>query len=102
MCIGRRTDARIYRHSGLDTILRMHAKGRNGRQLCIFADQGYAHSTVVQVPYGKSLRMSRKQRNFNVAMSQVRIAVEHEFGKIRNFFRFTQYVGECSTYFFVP
>lgn len=68
------------------------AKGDEGRQMMLYADQGYALSAVLMTPY-PGLLLTPEEAAFNWVMSACRIAVEHEFGRLRNLLRKSQYEG---------
>ena len=87
---GRRYDAYILRESGLLAELeaRPHDTGRN--TLCIHGDPAYPLCPQLQVPF-PTVNITDDQQTFNAAMSKVRITVEWSFGKIVNFFKFTDF-----------
>lgn len=95
--LGSRHDQAMLKDSDLESVLRMHAKGHEGRQMMLYGDKGYSANDVIMTPFpGNEERMAPHRVDFNKTMSKCRIGVEHEFGRTRNVFRMTQYEGEWS------
>lgn len=93
--VGSRHDQAMPKDSQIETVLRRYAKGTNGRQMVLYGDKGYQLTDVIITPFpGVSGEIPDYQRRFNLSMSRIRIGVEHEFGRVRNVFRATQYEGE--------
>lgn len=90
--IGSCHDTAVLRMSGLSDMLERDAKGFGGRQMMLYGDQGYRNSAVMLTPY-PGIHLLAHQSRFNRIMASVRVAVEHEFGRLRNIFRMTQYKG---------
>lgn len=67
-------------------ILRICAKGYDGRQMTLYSDQGYPLSDVIMTPV-------QGGPAFNLVMSHLWIGVAHEFGCVRNLMRFTTHAG---------
>lgn len=86
--------------SGLTEVLARDAKGYGGRQMMLYGDQGYQNSAVMLTPY-PGVNLGEDQACFNRLMASVRIAVEHEFGRLRNILRMTQYKGKSSPCLYV-
>ncbi|EGG04849.1 uncharacterized protein MELLADRAFT_72295 [Melampsora larici-populina 98AG31] len=95
--IGSRHDTAILRMSGLSEVLERNAKGFDGRQMMLYGDQGYQNSAVLLTPY-VGLNLGPEQAAFNWIMASVRVAVEHELGRLRNIIRMTQYKGNLRFY----
>ena len=93
--MGARHDTAILRATRIVEILRMCAKGFNGRQMTLYGDQGYPLSDVIMTPFRGGRDLPPHERGFNLAMSRLRIGVEHEFGRVTNLMRFTTYEGLC-------
>lgn len=90
--VGSRHDQAMLQHTQIEGILRQHAKGLDGRQMRLYGDKGYTATDVIMTPFrGHEDRLDFRQTVFNKAMSRCRIGVEHEFGRVHNVFRLTQY-----------
>lgn len=85
----------MLKDSQIETILQRYAKGANVRQMVLYGDKGYQLTDITITPFpGMPADMPDHRRRFNLAMSRIRIGVEHEFGRVRNVFCSTQYEGE--------
>lgn len=72
----------------------MYAKGYGGRQMISYRDQGYPDTDVIMNPFcGPPENLQPYQKHFNHSMSRFGIGIEHEFGRVRNMERQTQYEG---------
>lgn len=89
----------MLRHSDVEGILRREAKGHDDRQMVLYGDQGYQLNDVIITPFrGVPGHMAPHCRRFNRNMSKIRIGIEHEFGRVHNILRQTQYEGvSCLT-----
>ncbi|KAK3805229.1 MAG: hypothetical protein J3R72DRAFT_428671 [Linnemannia gamsii] len=59
--------------------------------MCIFDDQEYENSPVLQVSFpGRDHELTDGQRRFNLAMAEVRTAVEWSFGHTLQYFAYTE------------
>ena len=72
--------------SGLFPLLQMNSKKPNGDPLCIYGDPAYPLRNHLQGPFKGNL--NQIQKDYNKAMSQVRVSVEWVFGDIANYFAF--------------
>ncbi|GJJ68191.1 nuclease HARBI1 [Entomortierella parvispora] len=88
---GKQHDTAMYRISRLQDTLLERVKDVAGNNMCIFGDQGYELSPVLQVAFpGRDNELTAGQRAFNKAMAEVRIAVEWSFGHTLQYFSFTE------------
>ena len=87
---GTRHDARMYRESGLPQILEECAYDTQGNSLCLYGDPAYGHSQNLIAPFGGA-SLSREKEMFNRRMSRVRVSVEWTFGKVLQYFSYTDY-----------
>ena len=71
----KRHDTGMLADSGLLTDLQHHSFTPNGQLLCIYGDMAYPMGVHLQAPF-KGARLRPTEKNFNKAMSQVRIYVE--------------------------
>lgn len=62
----------------------------NGQSLCLYGDPAYPLTGHLQAPF-KNVPITQQMKNFNRAMSEVRVAVEWLFGNIVNFFKFVDF-----------
>jgi len=79
--VGRRADQSIMHESRVAEDMIEHCKGENARQMICYGDLGYGLLRGV-IFCGYKNPASEAQRNFNKAMSVVRICVEWQFGLI--------------------
>lgn len=87
---GKRHDSAMLAESGLYDQLVQHANLPNGRSMCIYGDPSYPHRPHLQAPF-KGARITQEQRDWNKAMSSVRVSVEWIFGDIANYFKFLDF-----------
>ena len=81
---GRRHDSTMLYESGLLPTLRrvaFHAQ----QPLCLYGDPAYPLGVHLQGAF-KDRQLTPQMRNYNKAMSEVRVAVEWMFGNITNYF----------------
>ena len=86
---GRRHDSGMLAMSGLLPLLQQHSNSQNGNPLCIYGDPAYPLRNHLQAPFKGNL--TPIQKDYNKAMSQVRISVEWIFGDILNYFAFLDF-----------
>ena len=67
-----------------------YAVHKNGDPLCIFGDPAYHHRPQLQGPF-KGARLTQKEKDWNSAMSSVRVSVEWIFKDIINYFKFLDF-----------
>ena len=94
---GRRHDSFMLRESGLLAQLEERSYDPAGNVMCIYGDPAYPLRAHLQAPF-KGNNLTEMQREYNKAMSGVRISVEWLFGDIASNFKFidfkkTQKVG---------
>ena len=87
---GKRHDSAMLTESGLLPLLQQYSHDTNGRPLCIYGDPAYPLRIHLQAPF-KGARLTQDQKDFNQAMSKVRVCVEWVFGDITNYFAFLDY-----------
>jgi hypothetical protein len=88
---GRKHDGAIYKASRLQATLLDRVKDTAGNNMCLFGDQGYKNSPVLQtiIP-GEEHELTDAQNAFNRAMAEVRAAVEWSFGCTLQYFAFSE------------
>ncbi|CAD6940450.1 unnamed protein product [Tilletia caries] len=82
---GPRHDSMMLKATRLHQWLDDHSKRPNGRKFFLFADKGYAARGLLMVPF-KGNNTIAAQRQYNVAMSRIRVEVEHAIGWITKTF----------------
>ena len=87
---GRSHDAGILRRSELLHKLEQYCNKADGSPLCIFGDPAYPVRPHIQAPY-KNNNLSDAEKDFNKAMSSVRVSVEWVFGEITEYFAFVDF-----------
>ena len=85
---GKRHDSTMLYQSGLLPQLQQHAF-HDGTPLCLYGDPAYPLGVHLQGPF-KDRQLTPEMRNYNKAMSAVRVSVEWMFGCIRNYFQFVE------------
>ena len=86
---GKRHDSGMLVMSGLFPLLQMNSQKPNGDPLCIYGDPAYPLRNHLQGPFKGNL--NQIQKDYNKAMSQVRVSVEWVFGDIANYFAFLDF-----------
>ena len=82
---GNTHDHEIYRRSGLEEVLRVHAKNTDNENLALFGDAAYQVSGhMLKAISGVDL--SAADIRFNKALNAQRTSAEHAFGKVTNIF----------------
>ena len=76
--------------SGLLQQLQLHSYDANGNVLCLYGDPAYPLRRYLQAPFGGA-NLTIQEKNFNTAMSKVRVSVEWVFGEVVNYFKFNDY-----------
>ncbi|CAB3977112.1 Hypothetical predicted protein [Paramuricea clavata] len=88
---GRMNDARILGESGLMQDLRQHAFAPDGTPLCLYGDPAYPLRVHLQQPFRNNAALTEDMRQYNKAMSSVRVSVEWLFGEITKYFKFVDF-----------
>ena len=70
--------------------LQLHAYTPNGEPLCIYGDPAYPLRVHLQTPY-QGNRLTNLQKQYNTAMSNVRVSVEWFFKEILTYFAFVDF-----------
>ena len=83
-------DSTLLAHSDLLPQLQQFAHAPNGNTLCIYGNPAYPVRIELQGPF-KGARINQLQKDFNKAMSQVRVSVEWLFADVINFFKFLDF-----------
>ena len=86
---GRRHDAFMLSESGLQLKLRP-LNAPNGDPYVLYGDPAYGLSRNILSPF-RSANLSSQEKEFNKAMSSVRVTVEWTFGKIVQYFAFLDF-----------
>ena len=86
---GRRHDSFMLADSGLLTQLQQHA-WYNNTPLCIYGDPAYPLSVHLQAPF-RGAALNQDEKDYNKAMSGVRVTVEWLFGLVSNYFKFIDF-----------
>ena len=87
---GRRHDAGMLAESGLLQDLQHHAISPTGNPMCLYGDPAYPLRIHLQGPFKYPI-LTPQMREFNAAMSAVRVSVEWLFGDIVNYFKFVDF-----------
>ena len=85
---GRMHDARILGESGLMQQLNQYAFATDGTPLCLYGDLAYPLRVHLQQPFRNNDALTDDMRQYNKAMSAVRVSVEWLFGEITKYFKF--------------
>ena len=90
---GRRHDAALLRESNLLADLERIAYKPSGEPLCLYGDPAYPLRPQLMGSYrqGDVSVLTEEMKEFNKAMSSVRISVEWLFGDVANYFKFIDY-----------
>lgn len=86
-------DSGMLHDSNLLQALQQHAYSPGPmppRPLCIYGDPAYPLRIHLQQPFRNRV-LTQQMRDFNKAMSSVRVSVEWLFGDIVNYFKFIDY-----------
>lgn len=86
-------DAGLLRDSNLLQDLQQHAYSPGPmipRPLCIYGDPAYPLRVNLQSPFRDRV-LTQQMRDYNKAMSSVRVSVEWLFGDIINYFKFIDF-----------
>lgn len=86
---GRRHDAFMLSNSGLADQIKLFNQA-NGDPYVIYGDPAYGLSRNIMAPF-RGMQLTQQERDFNKAMSTVRISVEWGFGKICQYFAFLDF-----------
>lgn len=87
---GRRNDAFLWRESNLPAILQRHAHKPDGTPLQLYGDPAYSINSFLLSPY-QGAQITPDQRQWNKAMSRLRIVAEWAFKKTVSTFAFLDY-----------
>ena len=74
-------DARILGESGLMQDLRQYAFAPDGTPLCLYGDPACPLRVRLQQPFRNNAALTQDTRQYNKAMSSVRVSVEWLFGE---------------------
>lgn len=83
-------DAAVWTQSGLLDILEVHAHDPNGTSLQLYGDSAYGINEHLVTPFGGA-HINQDQRDWNKAMSKVRIVVEWCFKEVIQMFPFLDF-----------
>ena len=87
---GRRHDAFILAESGVMNDLEQHAFSPNGTSLCLYGDPAYPLRVHLQTPFCNN-PLTNQMKEYNKAMSSIRVSVEWIFGEIVKYFKFVDF-----------
>ena len=87
---GRKHDSGMLEDSGLCTQLQQYARGQNHNILCLYGDPAYPLRPQLLVPF-KGAGVTQIQKEWNQAISKIRIIVKWIFGDIINYFKFLDF-----------
>ena len=90
---GRRGDSFVLAYVMVQ--LEQHSLDSRGNSLCIYGNAGYPLRRYLQTPFHGSL--TQQQKDFNEAMSKVRVSVEWLFGDIIKKSNCKSIESECFT-----
>ena len=85
---GSRHDAFMLGESGV--LPQLEQIQDHGEVLCVYGDPAYPLRPELMGPF-KGVNLNEQQKNFNKAMSEVRVCVEWGFGKIVSLFAFVDF-----------
>ena len=86
---GRRHDATMLYESGL--LQELHRAAWYGDEpLCVYGDPAYPLNLHLQAPF-RDVHLDAQMKQFNTAMSEVRVSVEWLFGSIVNYYKFVDF-----------
>lgn len=90
---GRRHDAGMLKDSNLLASLQIYAHNPAGDPLCLYGDLGYPLRPQLMCPFRQTDYpvLTRDMKEFNTAMSRLRVSVEWLFGEVTNYFKFIDY-----------
>lgn len=88
---GRMHDARMLGESGLIQDLERIAFTPDGTPLCLYGDPAYPLRVHLQQPFRNNAAFTEDMRQYNKAMSSVRVSVEWLFGEITKYFKFVDF-----------
>lgn len=84
-------DARMLGESGLMQDLEQFAFASDGIALCLYGDPAYPLRVHLQQPFRNNAALTEEMRQYNEAMSSVRVSVEWLFGEITKYFKFVDF-----------
>ena len=70
--------------------MQLHCNDANGHNFCVHGDAAYPLRAKLQKP-SHGARLNDQQKEFNTAMSSVRISVKWLFGGVINYFKFMDF-----------
>ena len=88
--VGKRHDSGMLAESGLLGDLQQYSYSPDGQPLCVYGDPAYPISVHMQRSFAGP-ELTRIQKEYNTAMSRVRVSVEWVFGDIANYFAFVDF-----------
>ena len=88
--VGKRHDSGMLAESGLLGDLQQYSYSPDGQPLCIYGDPAYPISVHMQCSFAGP-ELTRIQKEYNTAMSRVRVSVEWVFDDIANYFAFVEF-----------
>ena len=80
----------MLRQSELLQKLEEHSTTQDGHPLCIYGTPVYPLRPHLQAPY-KHSNLTEEEKQFNKAMSSVRVSVEWAFGEVAEYFAFIDF-----------
>ena len=93
---GKRHDSAMLAESGLYNQLQQHAFLPNGNPLCVYGDPAYPHRPQLQASF-KGARITQVQKQWNKAISSVRVSVEWIFGDNRKLLQVSRFQKELKS-----
>lgn len=94
---GRRHDSFLLAESNLMDQMRQLPLDRDGNRYALYGDQAYPLIPQLITPF-RGQNLNPGQEDFNQAMSKVRQSVEYGFGKIEQYWAFTNYKKNLKLY----
>lgn len=88
--VGKRHDSGMLAESCLLGDLQQYSNSPDGQPLCVYGDPAYPISVHMQRSFAGP-ELTRVQKEYNTAMSRVRVSVEWVFGDIANYFAFVDF-----------
>ena len=87
---GKSHDAGMLRKSELLQKLEEHCTTQDEHPLCIYGDPAYPLRLHLPAPY-KHNNLTEEEKQFDKAMSSVRVSIEWDFGEIAEYFAFIDF-----------
>jgi len=88
---GRRHDSAVLNLSGLINELSKEFVKQDGSCYTLYGDTGYANQKFIKVGFKNYKKLTERQKQFNADMAALRVCVEYGFGKILQYFSYSDF-----------